>query len=64
VRHLVASLKGTLLLSSNLRFPTIQTSPALEIDIAALVEFLKKLTFILNSALSFFDLAKLKELPC
>jgi len=59
---LVVPLKGVLHLSSSLSFPIIQIGLTLEIDIAYLVDFLEKLIFCLNLALSFFDLAKLKEL--
>ena len=57
----IASLKSMLLFSPCLGFPVIQTSSALKTNIAPLVEFLENLTFLLKLALSFFDLAKPKE---
>jgi len=53
-------LKGVILLSSTLAFFTFQTDPTLDMGIASLVDFLEKIIFFLNSALSLFDSAKLK----
>ena len=49
------------LLSSRFGLPMIRTGWALEIVIALVVELLDNLTFFLNSVLSFFDSATLKE---
>ena len=48
-RLLIASLKGTLLVSFGFSFFGIRIDSTLEMDIASLVEFLENLTFLLNS---------------
>jgi len=59
---LVASLKDVLFLCSNFGFPIIYIDSLVDIYIAYLIKFLENLTFLLNSALSFFDWVKPKEL--
>jgi len=61
-RLLIMSLKDALLFFYGFSLPLIRKGSALEMVIVSLVEFLENLTFFLNSALSFFNSATLKEL--